>query len=105
MNKILVLAFLVEALVETLKPIWDTKKFDWNKLIALFIGVLITFSTSANLFKLLEIELKHPIIGEILTGILISRGATIVFDLISRIKNLMQSRINLNDSESERESI
>lgn len=85
--KIITLAILCEAIWENLKMIWENGKFSINRLGALILGVILALATQLDLFKILDIEII-PVIGSIFTGILISRGANFIHDLLVRIENL-----------------
>lgn len=85
--KIMILAILCESIWENLRMIWDNGKFSINRLGALIISVIIALATQIDLFKVLDIEIV-PIIGSVFTGILISRGANVVHDLLAKIQNL-----------------
>lgn len=85
--KITILALLAEAIWENLKMIWENNKFSVNRLGALILSVILALATQIDLFKVLDIEIV-PVIGSIFTGILISRGANFIHDLLVRIENL-----------------
>ena len=88
---VLALAVVVEALVEYGTSI--AKGFiggEWKcavkQLCAAVLSVLVCFAASANLFEVLGILFFAPWVGVALTGILASRGANFVSDLISKMK-------------------
>ena len=85
--KVFVLAILCEAIWENVKMIWENGKFSINRLGALILGVIISFATQINLFAVLDIEII-PVVGSIFTGILISRGANFIHDLLNKIQSL-----------------
>ena len=86
--KITILAILCEAIWEkNLKMIWENNKFSVNRLGALILSIILALATQIDLFKVLDIEIV-PVIGSIFTGILISRGANFIHDLLVRIENL-----------------
>lgn len=85
MIKIVVLAVLCEAIWENLKMIWENGKFSINRLGALILGIVIALATQIDLFAVLDIEII-PVIGSIFTGILISRGANFIHDLLTKIQ-------------------
>lgn len=87
MIKIIILAMLCEAIWENLKMIWENGKFSINRLGALALGIIIAIATQIDLFKILDIEII-PIIGNVFTGILISRGANFIHDLLTKIQEL-----------------
>lgn len=82
-KQIIIAALTVEALINILKPLWDrSKPFDINYLIPIPIGVLIAVAAQIDWFATAGIPLFIPYLGSVLTGIIISRGANIVFDLV-----------------------
>lgn len=85
--KITILALLAEAIWENLKMIWENNKFSVNRLGALILSIILAVATQIDLFKVLDIEIV-PVIGNIFTGILISRGANFIHDLLVKIENL-----------------
>lgn len=91
MAKILVIAFICEALWETCKMFWQQGKVNIDRIGALIIAELVAFGTGVDLFTLVEIPLVIPFLGIILTGLLISRGANFVHDLLSTVSNLQQN--------------
>lgn len=74
-SKFIILALLAESIVEKLKIIYENGKFNINKMLALAICCAITVFTGSDLFGLLGINFNMPIIGQLFTGVLISRGA------------------------------
>lgn len=85
--KITILALLAEAIWENLKMIWENNKFSVNRLGALILSIILAVATQIDLFKVLDIEII-PVIGSIFTGILISRGANFIHDLLTKIQEL-----------------
>ena len=88
---VLTFAVLTEALVEYGKSI--AAGFiggEWKKattqLAAVAVSVLLCFLGGADIFGVLGVELSVPWAGILLTGILASRGANYVNDLIGRIR-------------------
>ena len=82
---ILTAAFLVEAIWETLKLIWDKGKLCLDCIGSLVIGILISILAKIDIFELQGLVLSIPFIGYILTGILISRGSNFIHDLYGKI--------------------
>ncbi len=82
------LGLLTEAVVETLKLIWDEKqrKFSWSALCAVAVGIAIAVASRASAFALLGLAPDMaPWLGYIITGVLISRGSNFLHDLWKRI--------------------
>ncbi len=82
----IVLALLGEAIVENLKIIYDNGKFKMDKIIALAICCLITTFSRCDVFSLLGINFLFPVVGQLFTGILISRGAGAFHDVINLVQ-------------------
>lgn len=87
MIKVIILALLCEAIWENLRMIWENGKFSINRLGALVISIIVALGTKIDLFKILDFEMAQ-VLGSILTGILISRGANVVHDLLTKIQEL-----------------
>ncbi len=88
MIQLIILALLAEAIWENLKMIWENGKFSVNRLGALILSVIIAVGTKIDLFELLNLNMFIPVLGSIFTGILISRGANVVHDLLTKIQDL-----------------
>ena len=86
------LAFLGEALWETLKMTWKEGKPNINRIGALVIGVSIAIFTNSNIFEMLGFNVKYKLIGQICTGLIISRGANFVHDFVGMIRTTYESR-------------
>lgn len=84
--QLVVIAILVEAIWENIKMIWQKGKLSIDVIGALGFGILICILTDANIFPIVDISIKIPVIGEILTGIIVSRGANFVHDLFTKLK-------------------
>lgn len=88
MIQLIILALLSEAIWENLRMIWENGKFNINRLGALILSVIIAVGTRADLFQLLKLNMFIPVLGSIFTGILISRGANVLHDLLKKIQSL-----------------
>ena len=88
MIQLIILALLSEAIWENLKMIWENGKFSINRLGALILSIIIAVGTKIDLFELLNLNMFIPILGSVFTGILISRGANVVHDLLKKIQSL-----------------
>lgn len=87
---ILALAVVTEALVEYCKSIGkafvgrDTKSA-LTQLAAITASVLLCLAAGADLFQVVGITFAWPWVGIVLTGILGSRGANYLSDLLTKI--------------------
>lgn len=85
--QLIIIAILVEAIWENLKMIWDKNKLNINMLGSLLLSMIICVLARINIFKIVGIELIVPIIGYLLTGIVVARGANFVNDLFTKLNN------------------
>lgn len=85
MVTIITIALLVEAIWETLKMVWKEGKININTIGALAVGILVSILAKIDIFTMQGINLSVPVIGWILTGILLSRGANFIHDLFNKI--------------------
>lgn len=84
--KLIVLAAIGEAVWETFKMVWQEGKLTFDRVGALFVGLVLALGTGLDLFTLIGIPIIIPYIGMVLTGVLISRGANFVHDLFKKIE-------------------
>jgi hypothetical protein len=77
-------AFTIEAVWQTLKMTWDREKhLVPDRIGALVVSILVAVAAGLDFYTLVGFTLKWPIIGVILTGILLSRGANFMHDILS----------------------
>lgn len=100
MTKILILAMISEAVWETFKMTWQNGKLSIDRIGAMIIGVLIAMATGIDIMELVEIPIFIPYLGTILTGLLISRGANFIHDLLSSIGNMRQNTKPANNGDN-----
>lgn len=87
---IAVVGLLVEAVVETLRMIYDqaTRKISIPVILSLVIGLVVAFGANLSIFAVLPQTIDAPNwLGCALTGILVSRGSNFIHDLWNRINN------------------
>lgn len=102
MVKVIILSLLAEAIWENLRMTFEDGKFSINRLGALIISIVVAVGTKINIFEILDFEM-FSILGSILTGVLISRGANVVHDLLKKIQNLSETKTNLESDYYEQE--
>lgn len=86
--QIISIAFLAEAIWENLKMIWQEGKVSIDRIGALVVSIIVSMVTKIDIFNLLNFGISIPLVGSFLTGILISRGANFIHDLMSKINSL-----------------
>lgn len=96
--KVIILSMLAEAIWENLRMTFEGGKFSINRLGALIISIVVALGTKINLFEILDFEMAQ-VLGSILTGILISRGANVLHDLLNKIQALSETKNTLGDDD------
>lgn len=88
-------AFLVEALIQTLKPIYDKEK-GWNrdKVVSIIVGILVCVVTNVDLFAELGFVVSVPYLGSVLTGVIASRGSNFVHDIFKFVQGKAEAETN-----------
>lgn len=96
-----IIAFIVEAYVQTFKPFWDKEarkpEVIKDRLAALAIGGVITVLTGVDLFAAAGVPMDFfpvlvPWAGVVMTIPVFGRGASIVHELIKVIEAYRKSR-------------
>lgn len=90
MEAILIVAFLTEAIWETIKMVKKPKGISLSRLGVMLFGVLMSLAAGIDIFKAVGVNLSIKYLGCILTGLLISRGSNLIHDLLGSISNVYQ---------------
>lgn len=85
-TQLVAIAFLVEALWETTKMVWQDGKFNIDKVGSLITGVILSVTLNINLFTAIGLETSYNIVGVLAAGILISRGGNYIHDLFEKLE-------------------
>ena len=96
-----ILAILAESVWETLKMTWQKGKVSIDRIGALIVSLIITFGTGLDITTSLQVPMKIPFLGVILTGILLSRGSNFIHDLIVKINSSEKLIKNIEKSFAE----
>lgn len=84
-TQLVIVAILIEAIWENIKMVWQNGKFSIDKIGSLVISILICILAKIDIFPIVNLSIMVPVIGSILTGIIVSRGANFVHDLFNKI--------------------
>ena len=83
--QLVIVALLIEAIWENIKMVWQNGKFSIDKIGSWVISILICILAKIDIFPIVNLSIMVPVIGSILTGIIVSRGANFVHDLFNKI--------------------
>lgn len=91
---VFLLSVVVEKLVEIFKDVVYALPFLPDKfrpltleLLSLFCGLVLAFQCNINTFDLLNVKIPNPVIGVIITGLVIGKGANFAHDFFHRVGN------------------
>ena len=79
-----IIALLVESVWESLKLVWQEGKINVDRIGVIVIAVFICIGAEVDLFKALDITLPRYA-GEVFTGIICSRGANFIHEVIQGV--------------------
>ena len=85
-SKICISAILVEALITYTNQFFSTG-FSWEMMCSIILGILVAISYKIDIPEQLGLKSKIPFLGNVFSGILISRGSNYLFDLLNLFFN------------------
>ena len=96
---IVVLAVISQAVVDQLKKAFKFHSGKWYKnkinikiVISILISLILCISYNIDLLSLLGMTTFVPLIGEIVTAVIISSGASSVHNILSEFENLRTAK-------------
>lgn len=78
-------AIIVEGIITYVKTFFVDGKPQWQMLVAIALGILVAIAYQLDILALFGMISSVPLLGCVLTGILLSRGANYMFDLLKLI--------------------
>lgn len=84
--QLIIVAILIEAIWENIKMVWQNGKLSIDMIGSLVLSILVCILTRADIFPIVGITVVVPFIGNVLTGIIVSRGANFIHDLFTKIQ-------------------
>ena len=85
MLSIVGLAIIVEGIVEYFKTIFNDGKLAFPIIGAIVLGIVVSVAYGLDILAGLGLETQVPYLGNLLTGIMISRGSNYVSDLLGKL--------------------
>lgn len=82
---LLFLAIVIEAVITYGRTLFVDRRFQWQIAAAMLLGVGCALAFGVDLFAVAGVPAAVPYVGQVLTGILLSRGSNYVFDLIGKL--------------------
>lgn len=84
--QLIIIAILIEAIWENLKMVYDKEKINVNMIGSLILAMLVCVLARINIFEIVGISLIFPVVGYVLAGVIYSRGANFINDLLKKVK-------------------
>lgn len=81
---IIVVALLIEAVIETFRMVFEGG-VAWQNVAAIVLGILLSYFCHIGIMAALGIDVPM-LVDVIITGILLSRGSNFISDLFDRLK-------------------
>ena len=96
-----VAAVVVEGIISYIKLFFVDGKVQWQNILALCLGVLVSISYRIDIFSIVGLASSIPYVGIVLTGILISRGSNYIYEVIKMIMNFSARITDTNDAQKD----
>ena len=80
------MAVLTEAVITYAKTFVVDRKIKWQMIAAVALSIAVCLAYSLDIPALVGIEGTVPYVGNIITGILVSRGSNYIYDLVGLLK-------------------
>lgn len=84
---IVVMAITLEGIISYAKMIVVDQKVQWQIIAAIVAGVMLCIVYQLDALALVDVTTTVPYVGQILTGICLSRGSNYIFDWIGKISH------------------
>jgi hypothetical protein len=85
----IIAAIFVKAIVDYAKPLWQAsaKSALISQLVAIGLGVAICVLGNIDMLEMAGLSLNAPVVGAAISGVIVSGGANIIYDIADGIKN------------------
>jgi fatty acid desaturase len=89
---LVLLAVVVEQVVGIIKSAFPKVRNSYSALAAMLVGITLCISTRVGVLSALNVPIAFPIVDYIISGLLISRGANLIHDLLHGFSNYARNR-------------
>ena len=91
-SKLFIMSFVVVSIYDIIKSFYKDNKFDINSIITAIIGIFLAILSGLDAFTLVGINFAVPFVGQVLTGLVISKGSNYVYDFITKIISMLNGK-------------
>ncbi len=78
-------AILIEGIITYINQFFVQESFCWQMIFSLILGITVAVAYKLDLPAYLNLKSEIPYIGCVLTGVLLSRGANYIFDVLGKL--------------------
>ncbi len=82
---IVTFAILIEAIITYTNEFYVQGNICWQMIFSLILGIVVAVAYKIDLPAYFNLKSDVPYVGCVLTGILLSRGANYIFDLLGKL--------------------
>ena len=82
---IVAFAILIEAIITYCNEFYVQGNICWQMVFSLILGITVAVAYKLDLPAYLNLKSEIPYIGCVLTGVLLSRGANYIFDVLGKL--------------------
>ena len=82
---IIAFSVLIESLITYYKEIFAIGSAPWEIIVSLTLGIIVAIGYNLDLPSYLNLNSHIPYLGNVLTGILLSRGSNYLFDVLGKL--------------------
>lgn len=90
---LLLMAVTLEGTVTYIRTWFVDKHVQWQQVLTCVLGIFLAIVYKLDYLKLFEVEAIIPYVGQVLTGIAISRGSNYVYDLIKKLMDFESGKL------------
>lgn len=83
---LVLMAIVIEGVITYIKEIFVNKNVMWQQVLGIVLGIVVAVGYNADLFALFGLTSTIPLLGCVLTGVLLSRGSNYIFDLVKQLQ-------------------
>ena len=83
---LVLMAIVIEGVITYIKEIFVNKNVMWQQVLGIVLGIVVAIGYNADLFALFGLTSTIPLLGCVLTGVLLSRGSNYIFDLVKQLQ-------------------
>ena len=95
---IIIVAIIIESAIETFNTLFKRNgKLSYKKIGSITLSICVCICAKLDLLSILGITVLVPYVGEIITGLVISRGSCVVISLVEKFIEIKS--LDTKDSE------